>query len=236
MLKSESNRNGTVPLQGWLPPFVLKLLVFAAYGFVIFQATLGLGEGDLGSNRVWVTIAALAGLLLLLGVDRLTGIRVSPGGLEATLNEAKARALEHAGELEDPELAQALEAQVLQAQSTDQVKAAVDLATELNVTQAVGRIKEAIRQKRKVYIRYRADPEGAVETFLAAPLDVKPGKTAATRVNDYVWVHSYEHGGVISLRLGRVLGVELSEETFDPAEIMAEWEDEKREWNVPRSW
>ena len=149
--------------------------------------------------------------------------------------KAKARALEHAGELEDPELAQALEAQVLQADSPDQVEAAVSLATELNVTRAVGRIKEAIRDKRRCTIRYR--PEGGgVETYHVAPLDIKPGTTAPTRAKDYVWAHSYEHDHLVSLRLDRVLGVELSEETFDPAEVTAEWEEGERAWNVPRDW
>ncbi len=234
-MKPETNQNEAEPLTVWLPAFVLKLLVFAAFAFVLFQTTLGLGDQDLSSNRVWVTIAALVGLLLLLAIDRLTGIRVTPGGLEATLTEVQAQALEHAGELEDPELAQALEAQVLQAKTPDQVEAAVDLATKLNVTRAVGRIKEAIGDKRKCTIRYR--PEGGgVETYHVAPLDIKPGTTVPTRSKDYVWAHSYEHDHTVSLRLDRVLGVELSEETFDPAALMAEWEAGERGWNVPREW
>jgi len=40
---------------------------------------------------------------------------------------------------------------------------------------------------------------------------------------------------VVSLRLGRVMGVELSEDTFDPAELMADWK-KKPEWNVAREW
>jgi len=224
------------PLYVWLPPFVLKLLVLAVFAFVIFEATVGLGDRELGSNRVWVIVAGMVGLLLLLGVDRLTGLKVSPGGVEATLTEAKARALEQAGELEDPELAEALEAQILRSENPEQVKAAVDLVTELNVSRVVERIKEAIRQRRKCTIRYREEPQGTVETYRAAPLDIKPGKTAATRANDYLWVHSYEHGRVISLRLGRVLGVELSDETFDPAELMGDWEDQEPDWNVTRTW
>jgi predicted DNA-binding transcriptional regulator YafY len=226
----------TQPLQVWLPPLILKLLVLVVFAFVLFEATIGLGDRELGANRAWVIVAGMVGLLLLLAVDRLSGIKVSPGGVEATLTEAKVRALKQAAELEDPELAEALGAQVLRSENRDQVKAAVDLVTELNVSRAVERIKEAVRQKRKCTIRYREDPQGPVETYYAAPLDIKPGKTPATRTNDYVWVHSYRHGRVISLRLGRVMGVELSDETFDPAELMADWEDQDPDWNVTRPW
>jgi hypothetical protein len=75
-----------------------------------------------------------------------------------------------------------------------------------------------------------------METYHVAPLDIKPGKTAPTQAKDYVWAHSYEHDHLVSLRLDRVLGVELSEETFDPAALMAEWEERERDWNVPRAW
>jgi len=40
---------------------------------------------------------------------------------------------------------------------------------------------------------------------------------------------------ILSLRLGRSLGVELSEETFDPAELVAEWK-KPPEWHVTRGW
>ena len=236
MEQDRSDRAAAQPLQVWLPPFVLKLLVFAAFAFVLFYAIVGAGAEELSRNQVWVIIAGLTGLLLLLGVDRLTNLRVSPGGVEATLREAKERALAEADALEDPELSDALETQILRSRNHDQVEAAMELATELNVGRVVERVKEAIREKRRIYVRYRSGGRSEVETFQAAPLDIKPGKTRATRINDYLWIYSYEHRHVLSLRLGRVLGVELSEETFDPAEIMKEWEEQEPEWNVPRQW
>ncbi len=223
------------PLYAWLPKVVLKFLVFLAFAFVLFKATAGLGEQDLSSGRVWVIIAGMAGLLLLLGIDRLTALRVSPTGVEATLSEAKAHALEEVGALEDQEVAEAARAQILQAESPAQVETARAIAVELNVNRVVERMKKGILGKRKCYVRYRPDPAGPVETYLVAPLDVKPGKTSATRANDYAWVYSYEHESVVSLRLGRVMGIELSEETFDPAELMADWK-KKPEWNVAREW
>jgi hypothetical protein len=43
-------------LHTWLPTTILKFLVFLAFAFVLYEATVGLGEQDLSSNRVWVTI------------------------------------------------------------------------------------------------------------------------------------------------------------------------------------
>jgi hypothetical protein len=68
------------------------------------------------------------------------------------------------------------------------------------------------------------------------PLDIKPGKSARTRTKDYLWVHSYDSGHTQSLLLERVVGVDVSDETFDPAEIMAGWKDQSPAWNVPREW
>jgi hypothetical protein len=235
-MSNERSERKEQPLHVWLPTVVLKFLVFLAFAFVLFGAMLGLGEQGLSGNRVWVIIAGMMGLLLLLGVDRLTELRVSPTGVEATLAQAQAQALEEVGELEDQEVADAARAQILQAESPAQVQAAMAMATELNVNRVMERVKQAIRQKCKLYVRYRPDPQGPVEAYLAAPLDVKPGKTPATRANDYLWVYSYEHESVISLRLGRVLGVELSEEMFDPAELMVEWKQKEPGWNVPRDW
>jgi predicted DNA-binding transcriptional regulator YafY len=235
-MSNQRSNQAKQPLHVWLTTAMLKFLVFLAFAFVLFAATVGLGERDLSSNRVWVIIAGMAGLLLLLAIDRLTALRVTPGGLEATLAQAQAHALEEVGELEDQDVVDAARAQILQAESPDQVQAAMAMAVELNVNRVMERVKQAIGQKRKVYVRYRPDPQGPVETYQVAPLDVKPGKTPATRANDYLWVYSYEHESVISLRLGRVLGVELSEETFDPAELMAGWKKKEPEWNVPREW
>jgi predicted DNA-binding transcriptional regulator YafY len=224
------------PMHVWLPTVALKFLVFLAFTFVLFEATVGLGERELSSSRVWVIVAGMAGLLLLLAVDRLTGLKVTPAGVEATLAQVKAQALGEMNEIEDKEAVEAARAQILQAESPAQVKTAMAMAVELNVNRVMERVKEAISQKRKVYVRYRPDPQGPVETYPVACLDVKPGKTPATRANDYLWVYSYEHESVISLRLGRVLGVELSEETFDPVELMAEWKKKEPKWNVPRDW
>jgi predicted DNA-binding transcriptional regulator YafY len=235
-MSNERSDRKEQPLHLWLPTVVLKFLVFLVFAFVLFEAAVGLGERDLSSNRVWIVIAGMMGLLLLLAIDRLTTLRVSPTGVEAMLAQVQAQALEEVGDLEDQEVAETARAQILQAESPAQVQAAMAMAVELNVNRVMERVKQAIHQKRKVYVRYRSDPQGPVETYQVACLDIKPGKTPATRSNDYLWVYSYEHESVISLRLGRVLGVELSEETFDPVELMAEWKQKEPGWNVPRDW
>ena len=224
------------PIYTWLPPIILKFLVLAAFVFVLYEALIGLGSQELDIARTWVIIAGLAGLLLLLGIDRLTGLKVSPQGLEATLAEAKAQALKQVEELEDDEVAEAAKSQIRQAGSAEEVEGALGLVMELNVNRVVRRVREAIQQKRKLYVRYQSGPDEDPRTFLVAPLDIKPGATPATQARDYLWVYHYEAGRVMSLLLKRVLSAEISEETFDPAQIMAKWGEQEEEWNVPRDW
>jgi predicted DNA-binding transcriptional regulator YafY len=232
---SDKSPDQKQPLHEWLPATVLKFLVFLAFAFVLYEATIGLGEQDLPSSRTWVIVAASAGLLLLLAVDRLTSLKVSPTGVEATMTEVKAQALEEVGALENPEAAEKVRGQILQAKSADQVQAAVAEAVRLNVTRTVDQVREAIRGKRKCYVRYRPEPDEPVQSYHVAPLDIKTGKSAATKTNDYLWAYSYEHESIVSLRLDRVVAVEQSEESFDPAELTAGWKKEP-EWNVDREW
>jgi hypothetical protein len=220
----------------WLSTVMLKFLVFVAFAFVLYEAMVGLKTQALSPGRAWVTVAGMGGLLLLLGIDRLITLRVSPSGVEAMLTEVQAHALERVGVLDDPQVAEAARKQILQAKGPDQVEAAMALAVELNVTRVVEQVQKAIRDRLKCYVRYKPTLESPVRTYYAAPLDIKPGETPATQASDYLWVHSYEHDSTLSLRLNRVMGVELSEEHFDPAELMAEWEDEEQDWNVSREW
>jgi len=222
-------------LHEWLPKTLLTFLVLLILAFVVYQATISTSESDIGARSMWALIVAMVLLVLLPVVDRVQTISVSPTGFEATLSEAQALALEEVGTLDDPEVAEAARAQILQAKSPDQVQAAMEKAVKLNVTRTLELVKDAIQNKHKCYVRYRPDPTEPVKSYYVAPLDVKPGKTAATKSNDYLWAHSYEHEDVVSLRLDRVLGIEQSEETFDPAEVMAGWKKEPQ-WNLAREW
>jgi predicted DNA-binding transcriptional regulator YafY len=233
---SDKKNDQKQPLHEWLPATILKFLVFLAFAFVIYEVTVGLGEQDLPTGRAWVVVAASAGLLLLLAVDRLTGLKVSPTGVEATMTEVKAEAIEEVGAMvEDPKAAETAREQILQAQSAEQVQAAVKQAVKLNVTRTVDTIQGAIRRKKKCYVRYRPVPDEPVQSYYVAPLDIKKGKSKATEGYDYLWAYSYEHESLVSLRLDRVAGAEPSEESFDPAELTAGWK-KRPKWNVVREW
>jgi predicted DNA-binding transcriptional regulator YafY len=231
-----SNDKQRQPLRVWLPKVVLTFLVFLVLTFVVYQTTTGMGGRDLGNHNMWALIVAMALLVLLPVVDRVQSLSVTPSGFEATLTETKAQALEAIDALEDQEAAQAARKRILEAQSAGEVQAAKAMAVDLNVDRVVERLKDAIRQRRKCYVRYRSRPEASIETYHVVPLDIKPGETPATKDKDYLWIHSYEHDRTISLRLDRVLGVELSEGTFDPQALMADWKDPSPEWNVAREW
>jgi predicted DNA-binding transcriptional regulator YafY len=215
---------------------VLTFLVFVVLVFVVYETTVGMGDRDLGDRSRWALIVAMVLLVLLPVVDRIREIDISPTGFKAKLSEDQAHALEEVGALGAPEVAEVARPQILQAKSPDQIQAATARAVKLNVTWVVDQVKEAIHGKRKCYVRYRPDPAAPVKTYNVAPLDIKPGKTPATRANDYLWAYSYEQESTVSLRLDRVLGVELSEETFDLVELMADWKQKEPEWNVPRDW
>lgn len=224
------------PIEAWLPPLLLKFSVFLIFACVVAGAMVGVLQHDLESNRLWLIIGGMVALLLLLGIDRLTALRVGPEGVEAELAQAKEKALAEAEALEDKDVAEAAQAQILQAQTPAEVQGAIGMALELNVSRVVDRVRQAIRDKRKLYVRYRSEPGADPEIWLVAPLDIKPGKTAKTRTKDYLWVHSYESGHSQSLLLERVVGADLSDETFDPAEIMADWKNQSPAWNVERDW
>ncbi|MFL7794600.1 MAG: WYL domain-containing protein [Anaerolineae bacterium] len=222
------------PVYTWLPKVILTFLVFGTLFFVVYQVTGGM-TADLGDKSMWALLVAMALLVLLPVVDRIQSISLSPTGFEAKLSETQAKAIKEVGAMvEDPKAAEVAQAQILQAQSADQVQAAVAEAVKLNVTRTVDTVREAIQKKRKCYVRYRPVPDEPVQSYYAAPLDIKPGKSAATKANDYLWAYSYEHESVVSLRLDRVIGVEMSEEVFDPAEVTTPGKEP--EWNVAREW
>ena len=234
MSNQDGNRDRD-PTAVWLS-FLLKMLVFLVFACVIVGAMVGVMRRELITNRMWLIIAGMAAMLLLLAIDRLVSLEVGPGGMKAQLAQAQVKALDEVAAMEDQEVAQAAQAKILQARTPAEVEGAVGMALELNVSRVVERVKAAIHDKRKLYVRYRVEPAGDVEVWLVAPLDVKPGKTARTQAKDYLWVHSYESGRSQSLLLERVAGVDVSDEAFDPAEIMAGWRNPTPQWNVEREW
>lgn len=233
--KSNQTDREKQPLREWLPKTLLTFLVLLVLAFVVYRVMISTSESDIGANSMWALIVAMGLLVLLPVVDRIQEISLSPTGFSAKLTQTKAEALAEVSQMENREAAEMIQGQIVQARTPGEVKAVQAMAVELNVNRVLETVKQAIAEKRKLYVRYKPDPEAPVEAYLVAPFDVKPGKTAKTRANDYLWVHSYERESTISLRLGRVLRAELSEETFDPTELMAGWKKEP-EWNLPRDW
>jgi len=212
-----------IPLREWLPKTLLTFLVLLILAYTVYQATTSTSESDVGDRSMWVIIVAMALLVLLPVVDRIQEIDISPTGFKAKLNETQAQALEEvSARVEDPNVVEKARANILQAKQPAQVQEAVKEAVKLNVIKTVESVETAIRGKHKCYVRYRPDPAKPVQTYHIAPREIKPGATQTTRDNDYLWAYSYEHESIVSLRLDRVVGVELSEETFDPAVLAAE--------------
>jgi hypothetical protein len=232
-MSNQGSEREREPFETWLPPLILKFLVFLVFACVIAGAMVGLLRGDVSSNRVWLIIGGMVAMLLLLGIDRLTALRVGPKGVEAELAKVQDKALAEVAVMEDEEVAEAARERILQAKAPAEVDGAMDMALRLNVTRVVDRVETAIRERRRLDAHYLPQPRSPMREYQVAPLDIKPGKTAKTQMHDYLWVYSYEHGRILSLRLDRLLSVELSEETFDPAEVTAGW---KGEWNVAREW
>ena len=235
-MSKQETKSGKEPIEAWLPPLLLKFAVFLVFTCVIAGAMVGLLQGDVGTNRMWLIIAGMVALLLLLGIDRLVTLKVGPTGVEAELGQMQAQALQEIAPLDDREAVDEAQAEILQAKDAQQVQAAVAKAVELNVDRVIQRVEDAIRNKRRLFVNYRADPQAPIQAYLVAPLDIKPGKSDKTRTTDYLWVYSYDHESVLSLILGKVVGVEPSEQGFDPAEIMAEWKNRSPAWNVDRAW
>lgn len=218
----------------WLPTILLKFLVFAAYAFVLGTILLGIGVGELSSQQAWVVVACLFGLLLLLAIDRLQELSIKPTGVEAKLSEIKAQAVETVKEIEDPEVRRDALEQIARAQNPQEVQSAKEQAVELNVDRNQRLIIEAIQDQRVVRVTYKASQEDEAETFVCAPLDISPGGTEKTRGFDYLWVYSFERDRPLSFRLDRVLGVDLTDETFNSTQVTKDFK--KKDWNIPRDW
>lgn len=220
-MPNERSDQTTKPLREWLPKMLLTFLVLLVLVFVVYRAMISTSENDIGTRSMWALIVAMVLLVLLPVVDRIQTISVSPSGFEATLSEVQAQALEEvSARVEDPNAVKKARASILQAKQPAQVQEAVKEAVKLNVIQTVELLEEAIEGNHKCYVRYRPDPTKPVQTYHVAPQEIKPGKTQATRDNDYLWAYSYEHESLVSLRLDRVVRVETSEETFDPADLV----------------
>lgn len=101
--------------------------------------------------------------------------------------------------------------------------------------QTARNIHQAIQKKRKVKVGYQ-NAQG-IRTFILAPLDIKGGRSPATRKNRYFWAYDEAGQRVVSLRLDRVAVALPTDEHFDPAGPAQLWAGkEPPRWNLPREW
>jgi hypothetical protein len=101
--------------------------------------------------------------------------------------------------------------------------------------QTARNIHQAIQQKRKVKVGYQ-NTQG-IRTFILTPLDIKGGRSIATRKNRYFWAYDEAGRRVVSLRLDRVVAALPTNEHFDPVEPAKLWTGkEPPRWNLPREW
>ena len=108
-------------------------------------------------------------------------------------------------------------------------------ADHTRITTNTQRIHEAIKRKKNLIVLYQGS--GGVKRYSLLPLDVTPGKTERTRENQYLWLYSKQHKTVLSMRMDRVLWTKVSNESFDPAEVMgAIWKDKRPTWILRRKW
>ncbi|MCL4297957.1 MAG: WYL domain-containing protein [Anaerolineae bacterium] len=108
-------------------------------------------------------------------------------------------------------------------------------ATRYFRAQNARNIHQAIQQKRKVKVGYQS-PQGT-RTFILTPLDIKGGRSEATRKNRYFWAYDEAGQRVVSLRLDRVAAAWPTAEHFDPATPAQLWAGkEPPHWNLPREW
>ena len=93
---------------------------------------------------------------------------------------------------------------------------------------------EAIKEKRKVCLRFYSKADTGVVDLVCAPMDYGPGAGIPDGVNRYsLWDYTSNNGShTLSLLPGQVLDLRVLGEVFDPAQI----EVASPQWSIPRDW
>jgi hypothetical protein len=93
---------------------------------------------------------------------------------------------------------------------------------------------EAIKEKKKVCLRFYSNADSGVIDLVCAPLDYGPGAGIPDGVNRYsLWDYTSNNGShSLSLLSEQVLDLRVLGQAFDPAEfgVLAS------PWSVPRDW
>lgn len=134
----------------------LQFMIYLPFAFPFIHIIVTAAGGDFTTNQVIVLGLLIFGTIVLVVSERLVELRFSREGVTASINPLKAEVLGNIPYLtEDPDIAETVSKEVVQAQSAKDVKSAVEKARNLNITKNLQIAEEAIRERKKVFIRYR---------------------------------------------------------------------------------
>ena len=93
---------------------------------------------------------------------------------------------------------------------------------------------EAIKEKKKVCLRFYSKADSGIIDLVCAPLDYGPGTGIPDGINRYsLWDYTSNNGShTLSLLPEQVLDLRVLGEVFDPAEFGAP----SLTWSIPRDW
>jgi len=93
---------------------------------------------------------------------------------------------------------------------------------------------EAIREKKKINLRFYSKADSGVIDLVCAPLDYGSGPGTSDGVKRYLlWDYSSNNGShYLDMLPAQIMALQVLGLEFDPAEIAAA----PRPWSVPREW
>lgn len=96
---------------------------------------------------------------------------------------------------------------------------------------------QAIRDKKKVKIRFYSKKDNAVVERTCAPMDYGPSRRTHDRFNRYhLWDYDSASGQhTLSLLVGQIVSMEVLDEFFNPEEFV-KWDLAKSPWFTSRDW
>jgi hypothetical protein len=93
---------------------------------------------------------------------------------------------------------------------------------------------EAIKDRKKVCLRFYSNADSGVIDLVCAPMDYGPGAEVPDKVNRYsLWDYTSNNGShTLSLLPEQVLDIRVLGEVFDPAQINVR----PQHWFIERGW
>ncbi len=196
----------------------LLFLIYLPFAYAFIHIIVTASDGDFTASQVVVLGLLIFGMIVLLVSERLVELRFSRDGVIASMAPLKADVLANIPYLtEDPDIAETVSKEVVQAQNVREVKSAVEKARGLNITKNLKIAEQAIQEKKKVFIRYRPVDDSEIKNYLEIPVDLKPGDTVKSAPYDYFVTYSEEDGHPKTFRVDRIISLAISDQSFDRA-------------------